>query len=358
MFLLSLYNRLIPHAMEEKSDRRIFLKQLGVGGITAGVIPASYLATDPRVTTPPKQKGNKSGAQRAYNAPYSGEHLNHIAFPLGGMGTGMFCVEGTGAISHMSVRNRPEIFHEPGMFAAISVKGTEHGAKVLEGPVPDWKKFGRPGAGNGSSGSTIGLPRFQNAMFTTQFPFCSIDLDDTDLPIQVKLTCWNPFIPTDADNSSLPVAALEYRITNKESSPVEGVFSYNSRNFLRIDNGRNAISGMPGGFVLSEAGTEAKPLRSDFAIFTDNDNAVVDHCWFRGGWWDPLTMAWNTIRGGETKSIDPAPSDAPGASLFVPFRLLPGAAQTIRVMMAWYTPETDLSYGKSGAPEECDPASG
>jgi hypothetical protein len=57
-----------------------------------------------------------------FNASYSGKNLDRIAFPIGGIGAGMFCIEGTGAISHMSVRNRPEVFNEPSMFA-ISVRG-------------------------------------------------------------------------------------------------------------------------------------------------------------------------------------------------------------------------------------------
>ena len=81
---------------------------------------------------------------RPYNTPYTGENLNRIAFPIGGIGAGMFCLEGTGAISHLSVRNRPEIYNEPALFAALSVKGLTNGAKVLEGPVPTWKLFGPP----------------------------------------------------------------------------------------------------------------------------------------------------------------------------------------------------------------------
>jgi hypothetical protein len=73
----------------------------------------------------------------------AGEYLNRVAFPLGGMGAGMFCIEGTGAISHMSIRNKPDIFNTPEAFAAISIKGLKSGAKLLEGPVPDWKKFGQ-----------------------------------------------------------------------------------------------------------------------------------------------------------------------------------------------------------------------
>ena len=73
---------------------------------------------------------------------------------MGGIGAGMFCIEGTGAVSHMSVRNRPDMFNEPCMFAAISVRGLENGTKILEGQVPEWKRFGIPSAGNVSPGTT------------------------------------------------------------------------------------------------------------------------------------------------------------------------------------------------------------
>jgi hypothetical protein len=100
---------------------------------------------------------------RPYNTPYRDEYLNRVAFPIGGLGAGMFCMEGTGAISHMSVKNKPDIYNEPGIFAAISIKGLTNGAKILERPVPDWKKFGSRDSGNGSTGATTGLPRFHNA---------------------------------------------------------------------------------------------------------------------------------------------------------------------------------------------------
>ena len=79
-----------------------------------------------------------STSEHTYNGPYMGDHLHRTAFPLGGVGAGMVCFEGAGAISHVSVRNRPEVFHEPLIFAAVCVKGEETVARVLEGPVPMW----------------------------------------------------------------------------------------------------------------------------------------------------------------------------------------------------------------------------
>ncbi|WP_207434812.1 GH116 family glycosyl hydrolase [Sabulibacter ruber] len=339
--------------MKEENNRRSFLKNLGVSGLAAVTMPGALLASP---TIPEKKNENPTSAEdskkdvvqrRNFNESYKGEYLNRVAFPIGGMGAGMFCLEGTGAISHMSIRHRPEIFHEPNMFAAVAVKGLEKGAKVVEGPVPDWKIFGQRGTGNGAHGATFGLPRYSSAEFLARFPFSTINLKDQDLPLEVQLVGWSPFTPTDEDNSSLPVGALEYRIVNKGNNPVEGVFSYNSRNFIpQHGGGKASIKGIQNGFVLSQEGTKEKPhFSGDFAIFTNDPNTVVDHCWFRGGWFDPLTMVWNTIKEGNVKTNAPVEKDAPGASLYVPFSLQPGAEKSINVMMAWYVPDSDLRFG-------------
>jgi uncharacterized protein (DUF608 family) len=343
------------------TNRRKFLKNIGIGGATIGLMPSTLLGAGEKtaVTAEDEKKKKWPASGHAYNGSYSGDHLNRIAFPIGGIGAGMFCLEGSGAISHMSVRNKPEIFNEPGMFAAIAIKGVKNGAKILEGPVPGWKKFGIPDAGNGLGGSTAGLPRFEHAVFNARFPFATIDLSDPELPLTVMITAWSPFIPTDEHNSSLPIGAIEYKFVNKGTSLLENVFSYNTKNFLQVDKGSNAIGTLKNGFVLSEQGTKEKNLPSFFSIASDDEATVVDHCWFRGGWWDPLTMAWNMIKNAEFKTNPPVASDAPGASLYIPFKLLPGKTRTIRMRMAWYTPDSDFTVGKMGERKEsCDPAAG
>ena len=309
------------------------------------------------------QSGTNSGtdktSQREYNGIYQGEYLNRVAFPIGGIGAGMFCLEGTGAISHMSVHNRPDIFNEPCMFAAISVKGVENGAKVLEGPVPGWKKFGEPGSGNGASGTSYGLPRFEYADFQARFPFAEIHLKDADIPLEVSVTGWSPFIPTDADNSSLPVGAIEYTFKNTGNKKVESVFSYNAKNFMVPSRKVGSINPVNHGFVLSYNWPENGPQENgDFAIFTDDPETVVNHCWFRGGWFDSMTMAWKNIQDGEMKSTPAVEKGAPGASLFVPVNLAPGESKTVRLMMSWYVPETSLRLGTdpATAEEACEDA--
>ncbi|MFT3705146.1 MAG: GH116 family glycosyl hydrolase [Agriterribacter sp.] len=298
----------------------------------------------------PVKTNNETTPQEShkFNTVYTGNKLNRIAFPIGGIGAGMFCIEGTGAISHMSVRGNPDIFNEPAMFAAISVKGIANGAKVLEGMVPEWKKFGVHQSGLGSPETTWGLPRFREASFLTRFPFAEINLKDKDLPLDVSVKAWSPFIPGDADNSSLPAGAIEYTFKNTGTEKKEMIFSYNSRNFMKQEEaGKNAVLPLKNGFVLSQEGTVKSPEKAGaFAAFTDDSATVVDYCWFRGGWWDPLTMAWNAVRDAQVKNHVPVDKDAPGASLYVPFTLEPGQEKTIRLMLGWYVPDTKLREGE------------
>jgi len=286
-------------------------------------------------------------SKRAYNGAYAGRHLDRVAFPLGGIGAGMVCLEGTGALSHVSVRNEPAVFNEPCTFAAICVKGQESVARILEGPVPKWKVFGRPGSGNGGKGTTLGFPRFRKASFTCRFPFGEVSLSDPGVPLEVRVTGWSPFIPGDADNSSLPVGALEYRFTNPTGSNIDAVFSFNTVNFMAVRNGNDRVLPCENGFVLWQEGSEGSPHEQGaFCACVDDDSAVVDHVWFRGAAFDALVDVWRTISAGDTRSNSPVDGPSPGASIYVPFRLEGGGEKTIRLMLSWHVPATDIRVPK------------
>src|SRR5262245_21263567 len=78
---------------------------------------AHTVPTD-RKTSP----GASCGAARDFNGSYQGQYQEHIAFPMGGIGAGMICLEGAGSLSQLSLRYRIDSAREPGLFAAISIK--------------------------------------------------------------------------------------------------------------------------------------------------------------------------------------------------------------------------------------------
>lgn len=339
--------------------RRSFLK-LSVAGAgafgAAGVCIANAGAKGGPAKPGASPIQTTAGRRRQYAGSYEGPWLSRVAFPMGGMGAGMICLEGTGALSHLSLRNKPEVFNEPCVFAAVCVKGNPNVARVLEGPVPAWKLFGQPNTGNGAPGTTFGLPRFRNASFLARFPFGTVTLHDHDLPVLVEITGWSPFEPGDADASSLPVAALEYRFINKTNRTIEAVFSFNARNFMAVGGNAQAVKPAPGGFMLWSAAGRDKPWEEGaFTATVSDPDAKVNLAWFRGGWWDPLTMAWKDVASGACFDRPPVGESghSPGATLFVPLTLGAGQSRTVALRLAWFVGSTNMRIGKD--PKENEP---
>lgn len=295
------------------------------------------------------------------NRIYTDERNSRVAFPLGGLGAGMFCVEGTGSFSQFSLRHAPNTGNEPTIFSAISINagGETRIARVLEGQVPTRKIMGlrtgsTPGSGVGLTGKTYGLPRFAHSSFQSSFPFSTVRLHEEKLPIDAALTAWSPFIPLHADDSSLPAAGLEYTFTNTSEQPLELVYSFHAANFMAIeDAGGQHVLQQGRGFVLHQSAVEGKPwLQGSFSAVTDQTEAKVDCAWFRGNWFDPLTMVWRAIEEGQVLDR-PALEDgrpSPGGSIYVPFQLQPGERRTIKLMLSWYVPESNLSAGDKDDP--------
>ena len=290
------------------------------------------------------------------NAPashgfYEEKTLNRVAFPLGGFGAGMICIGGTGAFTSVSLRNQPNLFHEPIIFSAISVKrgkGEPNVARVLEGPVPEWKIMGFEGAGSGSGGKTFGLPRFASATFLTRFPFAEIELSDPHVPLRTKITGWSPFTPGDADSSSLPVAGIEYHFSNPTDKIIEAVYSFHAENFLTMaEEKKNQVSRTGNGFTLEQSPHWEKSwVAGKFSAWIDDKATAVNPAWFRGGWFDSKTMVWKSVQDGEVIDQPALTEGAPskGGSLYVPIKLAPGAKKTVVVKWAWYVPNTNLEW--------------
>ena len=87
--------------------------------------------------------------------------------------------------------------------------------------------------------------------------------------------------------------------------------------------------------------------RSTLAVF--GETPVVDHAWFRGGWWDALTTLWKDIERGAPLARPPLDSGrpSPGASLYVPLAVAPGETRRVRLLAAWHVPASRLLWGES-----------
>lgn len=281
---------------------------------------------------------------------FVGEQLNTIAFPLGGIGSGTICLQGRGSLGNIALRHHPNYRNNPCVFSAISVQNEKGwNSKLLETTPASADIFVNPkGGGLGwSECNTFGLPRFEMGVFSSRFPFAEIHLSDEHYPLAVDLCAWSPFIPGDEDNSSLPVASLEYTFSNPSDKPLKAIYSFAAENFLAV-NDDASIRRMKDGFILQQPKADKLSDEAAFAVQT-NESAFIDATWIRGGWsFDILTLVWKRITEGkclDAEYNDDFPKSSPGATMSVPFELRPGEKKTIIIRLSWYVPHSGLNVG-------------
>lgn len=284
---------------------------------------------------------------------YTGPALDRVAFPLGGLGAGSVNLTGSGALAGWSVRNTPDLFLELPVVALIELEG--HQRRALQGPVARWRAhhpWGPGGKGSGSGGAALdyGLRRCRTATFTGRFPFAEVELEQPGLPVAATLTAWSPFVPGDADASSLPVSILEYRFANTTGAAVHGELGFHARNLLDPDGRDCTVEARADGYVLRHRPPDT-PWREVGIRFACDDAVAVDADWPS----DPGFL-WAVLRTVPTRFQEHQPRDhrehpdqvSPGGSLFVPVDLEPGAEQVIIVRLAWYAPHSDVRAGEPG----------
>ena len=170
---------------------------------------------------------------------YDAQHLERIALPLGGIGTGTISLGGRGDLRDWEIMNRPaKGFIPPGTagsgpFFALYAKpqGGAAVGRALEGPLPEEKFEGHMG----TALPNHGLPRFRHCEFAAAYPLGQVFLSDPDVPLTVRLEAFNPLVPCDADASGLPVAALRYVLTNRTGKPVAAAVCGMIPNFIGND---------------------------------------------------------------------------------------------------------------------------
>ncbi len=216
----------------------------------------------------------------------------------------MFCLQGTGGFGSMSICNKADIFKEPNMFAAICLKGDKNNiVRVLEGPVPIPKIWGSAerdwdGSGQGLRGKNYGLPRFRECEFSANFPFAHISQAD-DVPVKVEIEGFSPFTPGNADDSSLPAASVKYTFHNDTDHDIDAVFYFSAMQFMGIKGGEGLCFVRPckNGVILEQENFDFRNYNQSAFAITLDCTAASNADFYRGGWWDPVTMRWNSIAG-------------------------------------------------------------
>src|SRR5207248_3223214 len=170
---------------------------------------------------PTRYNAHMAATPHTARRTFTGENLLQIAMPMGGIGTGCICLSGYGALQDFAIHNRPANTAIPGnspndaAFALLRIKGETPMTKLVQGPLPRGKIYDQGLQGEGyHKGGFEGLPRFDSCTFTNEFPLGHVELTHPRVPLKVKVTGFNPFIPLDDRNSGIPCAILEYELEN------------------------------------------------------------------------------------------------------------------------------------------------
>lgn len=313
---------------------------------------------------------NESTSSSSWPKTYTGQNLLQIAMPMGGIGAGCICLNGSGGFQDFSIRHAPATTALPdgwgyadGAFALIHIKGENPITKLVEGPIPPERIYdqGVQGQGFRKTGSE-GLPRFEHCAFTGPYPIGTVDLSDPKIPITAKIEGWNPFIPLDDVNSGIPCAIVHYTFENPTDHAISFEFSFHWSHPTQGAAGeigtRNRL--MPGkGVAFSNTEEPAATTFGSAALVVRHPNPKVKAMWFRGGWFDSISALWQEVCTGKLIENDGSVSDKgldgrSGGSVLVACDLAASEKVTIPIVMTWYFPNPGVttSGGNHNAPAQ------
>ena len=315
---------------------------------------------------------------------YSGEALRNVFYPVGGIGTGDILMGGRGNILEMEIFNRPamdELSPYMTFFSLWYREGErEPVSMVLEReffndfPNP----FGLPRQ------QLSGLPRFEEVRWSGAPPYVNLQFEDKEVPLEIRLECFNPLIPLDVAGSSIPVAEFSWVLRNPGDEPVEFSLAFHISNPLKNLNYRGNRPGYPvrntqftrdgySGVFFENLIDPGDPDFGTMAVATDHEGEEILTGLSTRRWWDDAHILWGAFSsdGHLPGSAGDQPSGTPEdhlivtadtltsrgtrevvSSLLVRHRLEPGACDTVGYLLAWHIPNRKLEDDQAFGVEE------
>lgn len=289
---------------------------------------------------------------------YDENHLQRIAMPIGGIGTGTISLNGSGGLQDWELMDRPaKGFNfskrkgppvKRGPFFSVYIKEQDKKGKVilLEGPVSDL----------GYDGETVavatnhGFPRFDKASFQTAYPFGQVNLKDDELPIEVTVGAFNPLIPGDVDDSSIPMVVLSYLVKNTSDKSIEIALAGTIQNAIGTDgfegkpkknvNTFREENGLKGIYYTSEGlnSTSAQWGTLSLVSLYDGETSYRTN-WLPNKWGNSTLDFWDDFStDGLLENRIDTKTDAPMASLATKTRLEAGEEKEMKFLITWHFP--------------------
>ncbi|MDY3927795.1 MAG: GH116 family glycosyl-hydrolase [Clostridia bacterium] len=285
---------------------------------------------------------------------YKDEYTNKISFPIGGIGSGCIGLGGDGRLVDWEIFNRPSKGSING-YSHIAVKAKTNErivTKILNSDMNE-NLMGQYGGrfGFGPDIHTMcALPHFKNHTFKGEFPIAELNFWDEKFPGRIKLTAFNPFIPLDDKNSSIPGAFFEVETENNTNEDIEYQISFTLTNPYECSKNFSANSGKYSMITLENAGVNKDDITyGDLTIATDAENVIKQTNWYRGRWRDSVTSFWNEFNSD--CDMKDRVYDTNGchdnASLVAKLYVKAGEKSSVRFIMTWNTPKTNNYWSET-----------
>ncbi|MFC5819068.1 GH116 family glycosyl-hydrolase [Nonomuraea harbinensis] len=313
----------------------------------------------------------------------------HVAMPLGGIGTGNLAIGADGGLRQWQLQNCGN--HRgvlPYTFFALRVSTWEPPANELfvlqarspdapatplvnDDHVPAWQRD-LLRTRRGVSGTT----------FRGLYPFAHLEYHG--LPVEVGLEAFNPLVPLDVDDSSLPVALFTFTIANPGPLPAQVWLAAAAQDPVGHD-GTTPIDGVRGlgyggnvnsvrraggwtSLVMENPGIDpASPGAGQMVLTVDAPDAAVLPQWThpdeflafvagRAVYGDAERArhaSWQADyqASGPRQGFGPSPAGLTwNGGVVAPMVLAPGETRAVRLCLAWYFPNRYANFVQFGPP--------
>ncbi len=242
---------------DNEVSRREFLSLTALGAAGLAIPKGSFnllpiLGQQPTVLVPADKKLSpawiKSLYERGAPTAYTGEALQRIGMPIGGICTGQLYFSGDGRLWLWDVFNQPA----PSNIGPITV-GFNY-KNPMKPTSPFKNGFGITYEKAGARVYRhLDARGFKDVRFVGRYPMASVTYADAECPVEVSLTAFSPFIPLNADDSGLPATVMSYTVKNRSKEMVDmDLFGY-MENAVCL-NSRKTRSGLLNDAMVYEPG--------------------------------------------------------------------------------------------------------
>lgn len=291
------------------------------------------------------------------------EQAHALGFLVGGIGTGTFTIGARGQLKDWEIFNSAgKGNYLPNTFFAIHIQDAARQvqiAKVLEAELtPPFNQS------HGYKDYEIGgLPRFAHSRVQGEYPFVTVDLLDAQVPVEVRMTSFNPLLPLDSHNSGIPGGVIRYTVKNVSKQTLSISIAGSLANFSSLKSydrhtwGYFQMADAPKNTYRTDGElkglyfTPEKLTPDDFyygtmALLTKAEQVTYKRAWLNGGWWDGLQDFWDDFRSDgrleaeSTYTQKDAQDTPPGqiGSLAIHHTIAPGEQAEFEFVLAWSFP--------------------